>query len=129
MGRLRELVNEIQEKEEPLLGLYERVKEAASKVTERNLASQMYRYQKFQIASLDLLKGEVPDKFEAFGQVSDDDVNLRTGPGPRYELVRTVQKGTPAIIMESEGNWVNLRLPDGAEGWVFKAYVKKEDNT
>jgi SH3-like domain-containing protein len=31
--------------------------------------------------------------------------------------------------MESEGNWVNLRLPDGAEGWVFKAYVKKEDNT
>ncbi len=127
MGHLQDLVEEVQEKERPLLDLYDRIRQAVSTETERKLAAQMYQYQKFQIASLDLLKGEVPQKFLAFGAISDDDVNLRSGPGPRYELIARVNRGTPAILMEAEGNWVNLRLPDGTEGWLFKAYIKREE--
>jgi uncharacterized protein YgiM (DUF1202 family) len=126
MSRLDALVEEIEKNEKPLVDLYREIQEAALSPTEKKLASQMYHYQRFQVASLELLRSGVPDEFFCFGAVVDEDVNLRQGPGPRHSLAKKIGKGTPVIVMKYEGNWANVRLPDSTEGYVFRAYVKCE---
>jgi len=59
---LMDLVNEIQAREAPLAELYGQVERAVSNPTARQLALQMLRAQRFQLATLDLLaKDQVPE--------------------------------------------------------------------
>ncbi|HHY39561.1 MAG TPA: SH3 domain-containing protein [Clostridia bacterium] len=126
MHSMAELVEEIERSEKPLVELYRQIEDAAVTSTEKKLASQMYHYQRFQVASLELLKSDVPEEFLCFGAVVDEDVNLRQGPGPKHSLVKKVGKGTPVIVMKYEGNWAHVRLPDATQGFIFRAYVKCE---
>ena len=51
-------------------------------------------------------------------EVTGNRVNMRTGPGTNYAVVSTLSKGAEVEVIGSEGDWVNLKLPAGATGWM-----------
>lgn len=124
---LSELVSEIQAREAPLEELYSQVERTVTNPTARQLALQMLRAQRFQMATLNLLANDqVPEKFHCFGRVTHDDVNVRSGPSAREARTGTLQRGTLVIVKEMQGNWAHLQLAGGTSGWIFKDYVRCE---
>ena len=124
MSNLKELAEKIKEQEQPLLDLYRDMSNAAISNVEKQLANDMLTNQEFQLASLELLKGDVPEKFHCFGMVTHSDVNVREGPGSEYNKTKSVDKNTPVIIQELLGFWTHVQLPDGTDGYIFKDYVQ-----
>ena len=53
-------------------------------------------------------------------QVVWDSVNLRKGPGTNYKIVGQARKGTSLKILESNGDWLRVRLEDGSTAWVSR---------
>lgn len=49
-------------------------------------------------------------------------VNLRSGPGTDYEKLGTVERGKPGsepmVVLDRQGDWYQVSLPDGRKGWV-----------
>lgn len=47
-------------------------------------------------------------------------VNVREGPGTNYSAIDALAPGTGVQIVgrNTEGNWLNIRLEDGSEGWI-----------
>lgn len=127
MADLKELAAELRQQEEGLLEQYETILAAAGGETERQLANEILRAQKFQLSTLELIEKEmVPEKFLSFGTISSDEVNLRLGPSPHQERIRVLDQNTRVIIMENEGNWSHVQTADGETGWVFKDYVRPD---
>ncbi len=124
MDEFADLVESIKSGEGPLVDLYEQMDKVAGSGTRHQLARQVLDYQKFQIACLDLLEGDVPERFHCFGQIVDEDVNVRESAGPRSRLLCKLGRGTPVIIMKFEGNWAQIQMPDGSQGYVFKDYAQ-----
>lgn len=60
--------------------------------------------------------------------VKEDLLNVRTGPGRQYAVVRLAQPGQRCRISgrNSTGEWLLIEYADGLEGWVFSEYVKIE---
>ncbi|HEX6988590.1 MAG TPA: SH3 domain-containing protein [Bacillota bacterium] len=124
---LQEMVAAIQAREAPLLELYQQIERTVSSATARQLAVQMIRSQRFQLATLDLLaSGQVPEKFHCFGRITHDDVNVRSGPSARESRTATLHQGTFVIVKELQGNWAHLQWSNGKSGWIFKDYVRCE---
>ncbi len=53
--------------------------------------------------------------------------NIRTEPSTKSKVIVTLKKGERVVKIEESGNWVNVRLPSGETGWVFKPLVKEAD--
>lgn len=126
MSNVRKLAKEIQAREEPLVGEYERLASAAVSATEKKLAALVLGYQTFQLKTLDLFQTEVPDRFAGFGSITTDGVNVRRGPTAKEVSLFLAKKDTPVIVKEVKGLWVEIRFADGREGFVFKDYVTLE---
>lgn len=126
MGIVQELAKGIKAREEPLLGEYEGLASAAVSVTEKKLASMVLGYQNFQLKSLDLFQTEVPDRFLGFGSVSSNSVNVRRGPTAKEATLFVTERGTPVIVKDIKGLWVEVRFANGKEGYVFKDYIHIE---
>jgi hypothetical protein len=47
-------------------------------------------------------------------------VNLREGPGMKYDVVGKVKKGTSLAILEEKEGWYHVRLEGGKEAWISK---------
>ncbi|MBE3519271.1 MAG: SH3 domain-containing protein [Firmicutes bacterium] len=107
---------------------YRELYERATGSTERELLGKMLRQKKFEMDALELLKsGRVPERFIAFGTVTDNSVNLREAPSTTSPVLLTLQQDTGCILMDRKGNWVNIQLYDGRQGWVFKDYVRASE--
>ena len=52
-------------------------------------------------------------------------LNVRSGPGTKFEIIDKLKKGDSYLIDKIEGNWVQLAWP--IEAWVFKGLVKIEE--
>jgi PKD repeat protein len=52
-------------------------------------------------------------------------LNMRTGPGTQYPAITALPGGTTVTVLAQNqaGNWLKVRLPDGSEGWLSKAYT------
>lgn len=46
-------------------------------------------------------------------------VNVRSGGGMDYPVISQVYTGQRLELLGQEGNWSNVRLPGGAEGWIY----------
>ena len=59
---------------------------------------------------------------------SSGSVNVRSGPGTGNPIITALRPGTQvAIIGQNEaGDWLNVRLEDGTEGWVSAQLVQVE---
>ncbi len=49
--------------------------------------------------------------------------NVRSGPGKKFKVLFTVEKGIPFKVLKREGNWINIEHSDGDKGWIYKTLV------
>src|SRR5215475_1432117 len=59
-----------------------------------------------------------------FASLRSDEVNVRTGPGPRYPIDWVFKrKGMPIEIVAEYENWRKIRDFQGASGWVYQGLL------
>src|SRR4051794_947844 len=59
-----------------------------------------------------------------FATLKSDEVNVRTGPGPRYPIDWVFKrKGMPVEIVAEYENWRKIRDWQGASGWVHQSLL------
>lgn len=66
---------------------------------------------------------------ERYGVVTQDDLNMRRGPGVANESIGSLPKGTEISILDTANNgntaWLKIRTPAGYVGWVAGKYVQE----
>lgn len=129
MSRLREVANRLREQEGMLRDGYDELVNEAEREVEQRVAVQLQSFQRLQVASLELLADGIPDQFIGLGRIIDDNVNLREGPGGRYPLQATLNRGDLVVVMGYSGYWAHVAVPHGPTGYVFKDYVQQETAT
>jgi len=50
--------------------------------------------------------------------------NIRSGAGDEFSVLTTVNRGERLTIIGERGEWFNIRLEDGTEGWIKSRAVK-----
>jgi hypothetical protein len=50
--------------------------------------------------------------------------NIRSGAGNEFSIVNTVKQGDKLILLGEYGDWLNVRLENGQEGWINNKFVK-----
>jgi hypothetical protein len=50
-------------------------------------------------------------------------LNNRSGPGSSYMVLRVLSNGTRAFVLAKSGNWFNLDLAGGEQGWSYGKYL------
>lgn len=72
-------------------------------------------------------QSERPDKagkLPRFASLKSDDVNVRTGPGPRYPVDwKFVRRDMPVEIVAEFETWQKIRDWEGTEGWVHQSML------
>lgn len=58
------------------------------------------------------------------GTITAESLNVRKGPGTKYDSVGKVKKGDRVEILETSGNWGKT-----ADGWISLKYVKMDDGS
>ena len=53
-------------------------------------------------------------------------INMRSGPGDGFRILRTLSSGASLRVMGQDGDWLNVATGDGTEGWVPRRYVAPE---
>ncbi|MDO9536516.1 MAG: N-acetylmuramoyl-L-alanine amidase [Bacillota bacterium] len=54
-------------------------------------------------------------------------LNVRLGPGLSYKKINELPRNTTATVYFERGEWLLVRLPDGASGWVSSLYTSYLD--
>jgi len=49
--------------------------------------------------------------------------NVRNGPGTNHDVIFTVEKGIPFLILNRQKNWIQIKHADGDRGWIHKSLV------
>lgn len=127
MARLSELAEQLRAEEETLVAGYKELERAANSDVGRRLVMQAARYQEFQLRCLELLSGPLPERFAGFGSITQDSVNLRSGPGGQHDLIGELDRGEQVILQGHQGFWVHIQVVGGDSGWVFRDYVQADD--
>lgn len=52
-----------------------------------------------------------------------DKCNVRSGPGTRFDILFTVEKGIPFKVVRRKGDWIRIEHADGDKGWIYKSLV------
>ncbi len=53
-------------------------------------------------------------------------ITLRRGKGNQYKILKMLKTGTPVQVLETDGQYVKVREPDGTEGYVISQYLSTE---
>jgi SH3-like domain-containing protein len=53
--------------------------------------------------------------------------NIRSGPGPKYDILWKVEKYYPIFVIEKKDPWFQFRDFEDDKGWVHKSLVNKLD--
>ena len=60
--------------------------------------------------------------------VSDEmHITFRSGPATDRKIIKLLFTGQPLEVLQKEGEWAMVRLPDGKEGWVLHRYLTPEE--
>ena len=52
-----------------------------------------------------------------------DKANVRSGPGTKYPVIFTTEKGVAFKVLKRQGKWIKIQHPDGDHGWIYKTLV------
>ncbi len=55
--------------------------------------------------------------------VTNDQCNVRSGPGTENDIQFTVDKGVPFKVLEEKGKWLHVVHADGDKGWIHRSLV------
>ncbi|RAP27090.1 N-acetylmuramoyl-L-alanine amidase [Brevibacillus laterosporus] len=58
-------------------------------------------------------------------QVTADILNIRSGPGTNYQLVSSVPKSTKLTVLSKKDKWIQVKLPNGKQGWGLNTYLQE----
>ncbi|MBT9129874.1 MAG: hypothetical protein DDT40_00072 [candidate division WS2 bacterium] len=58
------------------------------------------------------------------GTVTSSSLNMRSGSGTNFSVIRTLTLGTEFTVLRTEGVWLQIRLRDGRTGWVHSGFVR-----
>jgi len=58
------------------------------------------------------------------GVVNATGLNLRTGKGTNYSIIRVLPRGTKVQILSDEDTWLQVKTSDGKIGYVHGQYIK-----
>ncbi|MDZ7809103.1 MAG: TIGR04211 family SH3 domain-containing protein [Arhodomonas sp.] len=53
-------------------------------------------------------------------------INLRSGAGGGYRIIELLPTGTELQLLDSQGDWTQVRTPAGETGWVPSQYLSSE---
>ena len=53
--------------------------------------------------------------------VGRDGLNMRAGPGMRFEALWVLNRGYPLRVLRRSGDWLHIVDFEGDRGWVFRA--------
>jgi len=56
--------------------------------------------------------------------VTGTSANIRSGAGNEFSIVTTVKQGDKLILLGEYGEWFNVRLENGQEGWINNRFAK-----
>ncbi len=60
--------------------------------------------------------------------VSDEmHITFRSGPAADRKIVKLLLSGQPVEVLQKDGEWAQVRLPDGKEGWALHRYLTAEE--
>jgi SH3-like domain-containing protein len=48
-----------------------------------------------------------------------DKSNIRSGPGTKFKILSSIDKGIPFKVIKRKGNWVHVVHGDGDKGWIY----------
>lgn len=51
------------------------------------------------------------------------DVNVRSGPGTGSAVMSVASTGSKVQVLEQQGGWTRVTLPDGGEGWIATRFL------
>jgi hypothetical protein len=51
--------------------------------------------------------------------------DIHSGAGSEFSIIATVKQGDKLILLGEYGDWFNVRLENGQEGWVHRRFVKE----
>ena len=79
------------------------------------------------LAFLTLLSLALPLSAQAREMVSAarDEVNLRSGPGRRYDVAWIVSRGYPLEVVARRGAWLRIRDFENDRAWVLSSRTKR----
>lgn len=58
--------------------------------------------------------------------ISKKKVNIRSGPGTKYDILFEVGKGYPLKVVGSKGKWFKVQDFEGDQGWVYRPLTSNE---
>lgn len=53
-------------------------------------------------------------------------LRVRSGPARKYPEISRVNPGESFLLLQEQGDWLKIKLPDGREGWVSSEFVRKD---
>ena len=56
--------------------------------------------------------------------IAVDKANIRSGPGKKYEVLWTVGKYFPVDVVQTSGDWRQVRDYEGDVGWIHRSLLK-----
>jgi uncharacterized protein YgiM (DUF1202 family) len=56
--------------------------------------------------------------------VTGTSANIRSGAGNEFPIITTVKQGDKLILLGEYGEWLNIRLENGQDGWINNRFVK-----
>ena len=54
----------------------------------------------------------------------DGYLNLRTGPGTKYQVIRRIYPGDRVQMLDATGSWRYVELENGVQGWAHSLYME-----
>lgn len=63
--------------------------------------------------------------FAEMVSIRGENVNMRSGPGTKYEVLWKIGQGFPLEVTQTSGSWYKVRDFEGSVGWVSKSVTTK----
>ena len=58
-----------------------------------------------------------------------DNAEIRSGPSTTFEVITTLHKYSVVEIIETNGNWTKVRLPQNTIGWVLNNFIEDSETS
>jgi SH3 domain protein len=78
------------------------------------------------IIGLSLIVLAAPGGAETLYVTGDSRVNLRSGNSTQDTIIEIIDPGQELQVMEHQGSWTKVQLPDGKEGWMAGRFLTDE---
>jgi N-acetylmuramoyl-L-alanine amidase len=81
------------------------------------------------LALLLLLTIAAPARADLVGQVTNNKVNIRSGPGTAHNAIGTANTGDSFVILNQEGDWYVIRYAGSVTAYINASYLEVSQNS